>query len=59
VIHVLGLEVSEEYNGEVRFQISSFLKKLQAFKSLAILDTDRTFKMGRGECDTCFRTGSC
>jgi hypothetical protein len=30
VIHVLGLEV-DEHNGEVRFQISSFLKKLQAF----------------------------
>jgi hypothetical protein len=31
VIHVLGLEVDEEHNGEVRFQISSFLKKLQSF----------------------------
>jgi uncharacterized protein YdhG (YjbR/CyaY superfamily) len=31
VIHVLGLEFDEEHNGEVRFQISSFLKKLQAF----------------------------
>jgi predicted secreted protein len=31
VIHVLGLEVDEEHNGEVRFQISLFLKKLQAF----------------------------
>jgi hypothetical protein len=33
VIHVLGLEVDEEHNGEVRFQISLFLKKLQAFTS--------------------------
>jgi hypothetical protein len=33
VIHVLGLEFDEEHNGEGegRFQISSFLKKLQAF----------------------------
>jgi hypothetical protein len=31
VINVLGLELDEEHNGEVRFQISSFLKKLQAF----------------------------
>jgi predicted secreted protein len=31
VIHVLGLEFDEEHNGEVRFQISLFLKKLQAF----------------------------
>jgi len=31
VIHVLGLEVYEEHNGEVRFQISLFLKKEQAF----------------------------
>ena len=27
----LGLEFDEEHNGEVRFQISLFLKKLQAF----------------------------
>jgi len=33
VIHGLGLEVDEEHNGEVRFQISLFLKKLQAFTS--------------------------
>jgi hypothetical protein len=26
VIHDLGLEFDEEYNGEVRFQISLFLK---------------------------------
>jgi hypothetical protein len=26
VIHVLGLEFDEEHSGEVRFQISSFLK---------------------------------
>jgi hypothetical protein len=32
VIHILGLEVGEEHNGEVRFQIYLFLKKLQAFK---------------------------
>ena len=32
MIHVLGLEVDEEHNGEVRFQISLFLKKLQAFR---------------------------
>ena len=31
VIHVLGLEFDEEHNGEVRFQISLFLKKLQAY----------------------------
>ena len=31
MIHVLGLEFDEEHNGEVRFQISLFLKKLQAF----------------------------
>ena len=31
MIHVLGLEFDEEYNGEVRFQTSLFLKKLQAF----------------------------
>jgi len=31
VIHVLGLEFDEEQNVEVRFQISLFLKKLQAF----------------------------
>jgi hypothetical protein len=31
VIHVLGLEFDEEHNGEVRFEISSFLKKLKAF----------------------------
>ena len=31
MIHVLGLEFDEEQNGEVRFQISLFLKKLQAF----------------------------
>jgi hypothetical protein len=33
VRHVLGLEFDEEHNGEVRFQISLFLKKLQAFTS--------------------------
>jgi hypothetical protein len=31
VIHGLGLECDEEHNGEVRFQISLFLKRLQAF----------------------------
>jgi len=31
VIYVLGLEFDEEHNGEVRFQIPSFVKKLQAF----------------------------
>jgi len=31
VIHVLGLEFDEENNGEFRFQISLFLKKLHAF----------------------------
>jgi len=31
VIHVLGLEFDKEHNGEVRFQIPLFLKKLQAF----------------------------
>ena len=31
MIHVLGLEFDEEYNGEVLFQLSLFLKKLQAF----------------------------
>jgi hypothetical protein len=43
VINVLGLEFDEEHNGEVRFQISLFLKKLQAFTSsnllAAILDS--------------------
>ena len=32
MIHVLGLEFDEEYNGEVRFMISLFLKTLRAFK---------------------------
>jgi hypothetical protein len=31
VIHAVGLEVYEEHSGEVRFQISLFSKKLQAF----------------------------
>jgi hypothetical protein len=31
MIHVLGLKFDEEHNGEVRFQIYSFLKKLKAF----------------------------
>jgi len=31
VINVLGLEFDEEYKGEVRYQISLLLKKLQAF----------------------------
>jgi len=31
VIEVLELEFNEEHNGEVRFQIYLFLKKLQAF----------------------------
>jgi hypothetical protein len=31
VIHDLGLEFDGEHNGEVRFQITLFLKKLQAF----------------------------
>jgi len=31
VIHVLGLEFDEEHNGEVRFQIPLFLKKLKEF----------------------------
>jgi len=31
VIHDLGLEFDEEDNGEARFQIYFFLKKLQAF----------------------------
>ena len=31
MIHVLGLKFDEKHNGEVRFQISLFLKKLQAF----------------------------
>jgi hypothetical protein len=35
MIHVLGLEVGEEHNGEVRFQISSFLKKLQVCITLS------------------------
>jgi hypothetical protein len=51
VIHVSGLEFDEEHNGEVRFQISLFLKKLQAFTSsillAGILDS-------MGYCDTCF-----
>ena len=31
MIHALGLELDEEHSGEVRFQISLFLKMLQAF----------------------------
>jgi hypothetical protein len=31
MIHVLGLEFDRLYSGEVRFQIYSFRKKLQAF----------------------------
>jgi len=31
VIHVLGLEFDAKHNGEVRFQISLFLTKLQPF----------------------------
>ena len=31
MIHVLGLAFDEEHNGEVRFQISLFRKKVQAF----------------------------
>jgi hypothetical protein len=31
VIHILGLEFDEEHTGEVRFKVSLFLKKLQAF----------------------------
>jgi hypothetical protein len=31
MIHVVGLGFNEEHNGEVHFQISLFLKKLQAF----------------------------
>jgi hypothetical protein len=31
MIHVLGLEVVEKRKGKGRFQISSLLKKLQAF----------------------------
>ena len=31
MIYDLGLEFDEEHNGEVRFRISLFLKKLQAF----------------------------
>jgi hypothetical protein len=33
MIHILGLEFDAERNGEIRFQISLFLKKLQAFTS--------------------------
>jgi hypothetical protein len=42
-MHVSGLEFDEEHNGEVRFQISQFLKKLQAFTGSTILDSGRTF----------------
>ena len=31
MIHIFGLGFDEEQNGEVRFQISLSLKKLQAF----------------------------
>ena len=31
MIYVLGLEFDEEHNGEVRFQLSLCLKKLEAF----------------------------
>ena len=37
MIHALGLEFDEEHNGEVRFQISLFLKKLQAFTSSMLI----------------------
>jgi hypothetical protein len=37
MIHILGLEFDEEHNGEVRFQISLFLKKLQTFTSSIML----------------------
>jgi hypothetical protein len=43
VLHVVEVEVDEKYNGEVRFLISLFIKKLQAFTSsilqAAILDS--------------------
>ena len=51
MIHVLGLEFDEEHNGEVRLQISLFLKKLKHLQVpclAAILDSGRTFYMGRG-----------
>jgi hypothetical protein len=38
VIYVLGLGVGKEHNGDVRFQISLFIKKLQALTVSAILD---------------------
>jgi hypothetical protein len=39
VTHVLGLEFDEEHNGEVRFQISVFLKTLQAFTGSMLTGT--------------------
>jgi hypothetical protein len=45
VIHVLGLEFDEEQNGEVCFQISSFLKKLQACITLPLESNMAAYKM--------------
>ena len=39
MIHVLGLEFDAEHSGEVRFQISLFLKKLQAFTGSMLIVT--------------------
>jgi hypothetical protein len=45
VIHVLGLEVDEEHNGEVRFQISLFLKKLRHVSHYPLESNMATYKM--------------
>ena len=39
MIYILELEFDEEYNGEARFQISLFLKKLQAFTGSMLIVT--------------------
>jgi hypothetical protein len=44
VIHILGLEFDEEHNGEVRFQISLFLRKLQAFTSSTLCNGKHGYK---------------
>jgi hypothetical protein len=52
VIQVLGLEFDAEHNGEVRFQISVFLKKLQAF-TCSKLEMAKLLGMKMFYCD-CF-----
>ena len=51
MIHVLGLEFDEEYNGEVRFMISLFLKTLRAFK-FPCLPLHKVLNVGPLPCQT-------